>query len=225
MIKLVSSVCFGIVVLQVVTYYILGVLYIENFTQANIIENFGTLEDLTMNIDTAGQTTKEFIVDGTSDHGGKKKEYVNNQLLLLNSKIIKAVELSNVSVGQGDATSAYTTLLGNTSSERARRARVNSILSSESDGSLMHIDLLKYSASVYGVYIKTVLMVGLAITALFTINLYTDNKYMENIAFVGTFILVVIFAYYLIYSNAVVRTKSNNVYWGKENKSQYTDLK
>lgn len=225
MIKLVSSVCFGIVVLQVVTYYILGVLYIENFTQANIIEKFGTLEDLTMNIDAAGTATKEFIVDGTSDHGGKKREYVNNQLLLLNSKIIKAVELANVSVGQGDATSAYTTLLGNTSSERARRARVNSILSSESDSSLMHIDLLKYSASVYGVYIKTVLMAGLAITTLFTINLYTDNKYMENIAFVGTFILVVIFAYYLIYSNAVVRTKSNNVYWGKENKSQYTDLK
>jgi hypothetical protein len=224
-IKLVASVCFGIVVLQVVTYYILGVLYIENFTQANIIEQFGTLEDLTMNIDSAGTTTKEFIVDGTSDHGGKKTEYVNNLLLLLNNKIIKAVELSNVSVGQGDATSAYITLLGNTSSERDRRARVNSILSSESDGSLMHIDLLKYSASVYGVYIKTVLMVGLVITALFTINLYTDNKYIENIAFVGTFILVVIFAYYLIYSNSVVRTKSNNIYWGKENKSQYTDLK
>jgi hypothetical protein len=224
-IKLVASVCFGIVVLQVVTYYILGVLYIENFTQANIIENFGTLEDLTMNIDKAGIKTKEFIVDGTSDHGSKKREFVNNQLLLFNSKIIKAVELSNVSVGQGDATTAYSTLLGNTSSERERRSRVNSILSSETDGSLMHIDLLKYSASVYGVYIKTVLMAGLAITALFTINLYTDNKYMENIAFVGTFILVVIFSYYLIYSNSVVRTKSNNVYWGKENKSQYTDLK
>ena len=223
-IKLVSSVCFGIVVLQVVTYYILGVLYIENFTQVNIVEKFGTLVDLT-EIAQSGTATKEFTVDGTSNHGGNKREYVNNQLLLLNSKIIKAVELANVSVGQGDATSAYTTLLGNTSSERSRRARVNSILSSESDSSLMHIDLLKYSASVYGVYIKTVLMVGLAITALFTINLYTDNKYMENIAFVGTFILVVIFAYYLIYSNAVVRTKSNNVYWGKENKSQYTDLK
>ena len=223
-IKLVSSVCFGIVVLQVVTYYILGVLYIENFTQVNIVEKFGTLVDLT-EIAQSGRATKEFTVDGTSNHGGNKREYVNNQLLLLNSKIIKAVELANVGVGQGDATSAYTTLLGNTSSERSRRARVNSILSSESDSSLMHIDLLKYSASVYGVYIKTVLMVGLAITALFTINLYTDNKYMENIAFVGTFILVVIFAYYLIYSNAVVRTKSNNVYWGKENKSQYTDLK
>ena len=224
-IKLVSSVCFGIVVLQAVTYYILSVLYIENFTQANIIEHFNALDNLTSSIAMEGTTTKEFIVDGTSDHGGKKIEYVNNQILLLNNKIIKAVELSNVSVGQGDATSAYTTLLGNTSNERARRARVNSILSSETDGSIMHIDLLKYSASVYGVYIKTVLMFGLAITALFTINLYTDNKYMENIAFVGTLILVVIFAYYLIYSNAIVRTKSNNVYWGKEYKSQYTDLK
>lgn len=222
-IKLVSSVCFGIVVLQVVTYYILGVLYIENFTTANIVEKFSNVN--LMVIPSTGSSTTEFTADGNNDYPSKKVTYVNNQLLLLNSKIIKAVELANVSVGQGDATSAYTTLLGNASSERARRARVNSILSSEADGSLMHIDLLKYSASVYGVYIKTVLMAGLAITALFTINLYTDNKYMENIAFVGTFILVVIFAYYLIYSNAVVRTKSNNVYWGKENKSQYTDLK
>jgi hypothetical protein len=172
-----------------------------------------------------GNSTTEFTADGNNDYPSKKITYVNNQLLLLNSKIIKAVELANVSVGQADSTSAYTTLLGNTSSERARRARVNSILSRESDGSLMHIDLLKYSSSVYGVYIKTVLMFGLAITALFTINLYTDNKYMENIAFIGTFVLVVIFSYYLIYSNAIVRTKSNNVYWGKEYKSQYTDLK
>lgn len=222
-IKLVSSVCFGIVVLQAVTYYILGVLYIENFTTANIVEKFSNVN--LMIIPLNGQSTTEFTADGNNDYPSKKINYVNNQLLLLNSKVIKSLELANVSVGQGDATAAYTTLLGNTSSERDRRARVNSILSSESDGSLMHIDLLKYSSSVYGVYIKTVLMAGLAITALFTINLYTDNKYMENIAFVGTFILVVILSYYLIYSNSVVRTKSNNVYWGKENKSQYTDLK
>jgi|SaaInlV_125m_DNA_1040241.scaffolds.fasta_scaffold01343_9 hypothetical protein len=222
-IKLVSSVCFGIVVLKVVTYYILGVLYIEKFTTSNIVEKFSDVN--LMVIPQDGNSTTEFTADGNNDYPSKKITYVNNQLLLLNSKIIKAVELANVSVGQADSTSAYTTLLGNTSSERARRARVNSILSRESDGSLMHIDLLKYSSSVYGVYIKTVLMFGLAITALFTINLYTDNKYMENIAFIGTFVLVVIFSYYLIYSNAIVRTKSNNVYWGKEYKSQYTDLK
>ena len=222
-IKLVSSVCFGIVVLQAVTYYILGVLYIENFTTANIVEKFSNVN--LMIIPLNGQSTTEFTADGNNDYPSKKINYVNNQLLLLNSKVIKSLELANVSVGQGDATSAYTTLLGNTSSERNRRSKVNSILSNESDGSLMHIDLLKYSSSVYGVYIKTVLMAGLAITALFTINLYTDNKYMENIAFVSTLMLVVIFSYYLIYSNAVVRTKSNNVYWGKEYKSQYTDLK
>lgn len=218
-IKLVSSVCFGIVVLQVVTYYILGVLYIEAFTQGNVIENFSTrvMPEPTI----VGTTTTEFTADGNSNYPGIKIGHVNNQLLLLNSKLIKAIELANVSVGQGDATSAYTTLLGNTFSERNTRADINKKLSSEADGSLMHIDLLKYSASVYGVYIKTVLMFGLAITALFTINLYTDNKYMENIAFICIFILVVIFSYYLIYSNAIVRTKSNNIYWGKEYKSQY----
>jgi len=218
-IKLVSSVCFGIVVLQVVTYYILGVLYIEAFTQGNVIENFSNQAMQLPNI--VGTTTTEFTADGNHDYPSYKINLVNTQLLLLNSKLIKAIELANVSVGQGDATSAYTTLLGNTLSERNTRADINKKLSSEADGSLMHIDLLKYSASVYGVYIKTVLMVGLAITALFTINLYTDNKYMENIAFICIFILVVIFSYYLIYSNAIVRTKSNNIYWGKENKSQY----
>lgn len=218
-IKLVSSVCFGIVVLQVVTYYILGVLYIEAFTQGNVIENFSNQAMELPNI--VGTTTTEFTADGNHDYPSYKINLVNTQLLLLNSKLIKAIELANVSVGQGDATSAYTTLLGNTSYERASRADINKILSSEADSSLMHIDLLKYSASVYSVYIKTVLMAGLAITALFTINLYTDNKYMENIAFICIFILVVIFSYYLIYSNAIVRTKSNNIYWGRENKSQY----
>ena len=218
-IKLVSSVCFGIVVLQVVTYYILGVLYIEAFTQGNFIENFSNQAMVPPGI--VGTTTTEFTADGNHDDPSYKINLVNTQLLLLNSKLIKAIELANVSVGQGDATSAYTTLLGNTRSERNTRADINKKLSSEADGSLMHIDLLKYSASVYGVYIKTVLMVGLAITALFTINLYTDNKYMENIAFICIFILVVIFSYYLIYSNAIVRTKSNNIYWGRENKSQY----
>ena len=218
-IKLVSSVCFGIVVLQVVTYYILGVLYIEAFTQGNVIENFSNQAMVPPGI--VGTTTTEFTADGNHDDPSYKINLVNNQLLLLNSKLIKAIELANVSVGQGDATSAYTTLLGNTLSERNTRADINKKLSSEADGSLMHIDLLKYSASIYGVYIKTVLMVGLAITALFTINLYTDNKYMENIAFICIFILVVIFSYYLIYSNAIVRTKSNNIYWGRENKSQY----
>jgi hypothetical protein len=218
-IKLVSSVCFGIVVLQVVTYYILGVLYIEAFTQGNVIENFSNQAMVPPGI--VGTTTTEFTADGNHDDPSYKINLVNTQLLLLNSKLIKAIELANVSVGQGDATSAYTTLLGNTLSERNTRADINKKLSSEADGSLMHIDLLKYSASIYGVYIKTVLMVGLAITALFTINLYTYNKYMENIAFICIFILVVIFSYYLIYSNAIVRTKSNNIYWGRENKSQY----
>ena len=221
-IKLVSSVCFGIVVLQVVTYYILGVLYIEAFTQGSNIETFTTDTDnslLTPGL--IGNKSKEFSVDGNDEYPKLKVNYVNNQLMLLNTKIIKAIEIANVSVSQGDATTAYTTLLGNTSHERASRAHINKILSSEADSSLMHIDLLKYSASVYSVYIKSVLMVGLTITALFTINLYTDNKYMEIIAFICIFILVVIFSYYLIYSNAIVRTKSNNIYWGKENKSQY----
>ena len=71
---------------------------------------------------------------------------------------------------------------------------------------------------------KTVLMLSLAIVGLFTINVYTDGKYMENLAFLGGFILIIILAYYLIYSNSVVRTRSNNVYWGKENKNNYSDI-
>jgi len=220
--KLVASVCFGIVVLQFVTYYILSVLYVEAFTTENIIEKFSQRTyQLPIIIEGA---TMEFTSTDDGKYPEQKVEYVQNQILLLNNKIIQALELSNVGVAQASSSDAYTKLLNITEFERVSRGNINSILALQSDGSKMHIDLLKYSTSVHAVNIKTVLMLSLAIVGLFTINVYTDGKYMENLAFVGGFILIIILAYYLIYSNSVVRTRSNNVYWGKEQKTDYSDI-
>jgi len=166
----------------------------------------------------------EFTSNATNKYPEQKVEFVQNQLILLNNKIIQALELANVGVGQASSSDAYTKLLTITEFERVSRGNINSILALQSDGSKMHIDLLKYSTSVHAVNIKTVLMLSLAIVGLFTINVYTDGKYMENLAFVGVFILIIILAYYLIYSNSVVRTRSNNVYWGKEHKTNYSNI-
>ena len=219
--KLVASVCFGIVVLQSVTYYILSVLYVEAFTSDNVIEKFAQTYPLPNVINSS---TMEFTSDVRNKYPEQKVEFVQNQLILLNNKIIQALELANVGVGQASSTDAYTKLLTITEFERVSRGNINSILAIQSDGSKMHIDLLKYSTSVHAVNIKTVLMLSLAIVGLFTINVYTDGKYMENLAFVGGFILIIILAYYLIYSNSVVRTRSNNVYWGKEHDTEYSNI-
>jgi hypothetical protein len=219
--KLVASVCFGIVVLQFVTYYILSVLYVEAFTSDNVIEKFSQTYSKP---NVVGNSNMEFTSDSINKYPQQKVEFVQNQLILLNNKIIQALELANVGVGQASSTEAYTKLLTITDFERVSRGNINSILALQSDGSKMHIDLLKYSTSVHAVNIKTVLMLSLAIVGLFTINVYTDGKYMENLAFLGGFILIIILAYYLIYSNSVVRTRSNNVYWGKENKNNYSDI-
>lgn len=219
--KLIASVCFGIVILQFVTYYILSVLYIEAFTTNNVIEKFSQSYQPPNII---GSAIMEFTSNSDGNYPEDKVKFVQNQLILLNNKIIQALELSNVAVGQASSNEAYTKLLDITEFERVSRGNTNSILAIQSDGSKMHIDLLKYNTIVHAINIKTVLMLSLAIVGLFTINVYTDSKYMENLAFVGGFILIIILAYYLIYSNSVVRTRSNNVYWGKEHKSNYSDF-
>jgi hypothetical protein len=219
--KLIASVCFGIVVLQFVTYYILSVLYIEAFTTSDVVEKFSQYYE-PPNI--VGSSIMEFTSNSEGNYPEQKVKFVQNQLILLNNNIIHALELSNVAVGQASSNEAYTKLLNITEFERVSRGNTNSILAIQSDGSKMHIDLLKYSTAVHTINIKTVLMLSLAIVGLFTINVYTDSKYMENLAFVGGFILIIILAYYLIYSNSVVRTRSNNVYWGKEHKTNYSDF-
>lgn len=219
--KLVASVCFGIVVLQFVTYYILSVLYIEAFTLDNVVEKFSQTYHYP---NIVSGSTMEFTSDSNNKYPEKKVEFVQNQLILLNNKIIHALELANVGVGQASSSDAYTKLLNITEFERVSRGNISNILALQNDGSKMHIDLLKYSTNVHSINIKTVLMLSLAIVGLFTINVYTDGKYMEKLAFVGGFILIIILAYYLIYSNSVVRTSSNNFYWGKEHKSIYTNF-
>lgn len=219
--KLVACVCFGIVVLQFVTYYILSVLYIEAFTLDNVVENFSQTYPYP---NIVSGSTMEFTSDSNNKYPEQKVEFVQNQLILLNNKIIQALELANVGVGQASSSDAYTKLLNITEFERVSRGNISNILALQNDGSKMHIDLLKYSTNVHSINIKTVLMLSLAIVGLFTINVYTDGKYMEKLAFVGGFILIIILAYYLIYSNSVVRTSSNNFYWGKEHKSIYTNF-
>ena len=214
-IKLVASVCFGIVVLQVITYYILNILYIESFTVGGI-EKFENPYDIQRPA-TIGTSHDEFDTELKSYISGKIA-HANNQLILVNNKIIQALELSIVGVSQGSSTEAYTKLMDITEFERKSRNNIGNILKIESEGTEVHIDLLKYKTTLYAVNIKTVLMLSLIIVGLFTINIYTDNKYMENIAFIGIFALTVILSYYLIYSNSVVRTRSNNFYWGKEHK-------
>ena len=219
--KLIASVCFGIVVLQFVTYYILNVLYIEAFTTSNVVEKFSQIYQQPI---ISGKAIMEFTSNSVGNYPEQKVKFVQNQLILLNNNIIHALELSNVAVGQASSNEAYTKLLDITEFERISRGNTNSILAIQSDGSKMHIDLLKYSTAVHAINIKTVLMLSLAIVGLFTINVYTDGKNMEKLAFIGGFILIIILAYYLIYSNSVVRTRSNNVYWGKEHKTNYSDF-
>ena len=222
-IKLVASICFGIVVLQIITYYILNVLYVESFTVGNIEEFSNPANSYKRPmVDTTNNIHNEFDKE-TGAYINGKIDYVNNQLILLNNKIIQALELSSVGVSQGSSTEAYTKLLNITEFERESRNNINNILKIESEGTEVHIDLLKYKTVVHAVNIKTVLMLSLMIVGLFTVNIYTDNKYMENIVFIGIFALIVILSYYFIYSNSVVRTRSNNFYWGKEHVNKYNN--
>ena len=85
----------------------------------------------------------------------------------------------------------------------------------------MHIDVLKYETLRYSIIIKSILMALFIITGMYTIFLYINGKNMEIIVFITLLLLIIVFCYFLIYSNSIVRTKSKNIYWGKAFESTY----
>ena len=64
-------------------------------------------------------------------------------------------------------------------------------------------------------------MLGLLFSGLYTINLYTNGVFAETLVYIGLLLFIIIISYYLIYSSNIVRTKSNNIYWGKMNINNY----
>lgn len=220
--KLITLICFGIIILIFVTYYVFNILYVnEHFTNKKKVEKFevGTyrLVDIAPFPVVIDDNHLEFkLTDQSNNFMYKKANFVQNQLDSINNRIIQNFELLNVGIRQNDSNYAFGNLMNISTNERISRNKINTILDNKKVNTTTHIDLLKYEIAVYRVKINTLLYSALVIIGLITINLYTEGQYYGNLVFIGTLFGIIILTYYLIYSNHIVRTESKNFYWGKE---------
>ena len=223
--KLITLICFGIIILIFVTYYVFNILYMnEHFTNKKKVEKFevGTyrLIDMAPFPVVEGPHDNKHLEFSTTDQSKnfmyKKANFVQNQFDSINDRIIKNFELLNVGIRQNDSNYAFSNLMNISTNERISTNKINSILDNKKVNTTTHIDLLKYEIAVYRVKINTLLYSALVIIGLITINLYTEGEYYGNLVFIGTLFGIIILTYYLTYSNHIVRTESKNFYWGKE---------
>ena len=220
--KLITLICFGIIIFIFVTYYVFNILYVnEHFTNKKKVEKFevGTyrLVDIApFPAVIAGNHLEFKLTDQSNNFMYKKDNFVQNQLDSINNRIIQNFELLNVGIRQNDSNYAFGNLMNISTNERVSRNKINTILDNKKVNTTTHIDLLKYEIAVYRVKINTLLYSALVIIGLITINLYTEGQYYGNLVFIGTLFGIIILTYYLIYSNHIVRTESKNFYWGKE---------
>ena len=225
--KLITLICFGIIILIFVTYYVFNILYVnEHFTNKKKVEKFevGTyrlIDIAPFPVVVDGNHMEFQLTDQSKNFMYKKTNFVQNQLDSINNRIIQNFELLNVGIRQNDSNYAFGNLMNISTNERISRNKINTILDNKKVNTTTHIDLLKYEIAVYRVRINTLLYSALVIIGLITINLYTDGQYYGNLVFIGILFGIIILTYYLTYSNHIVRTESKNFYWGKEFEASY----
>ena len=220
--KLITLICFGIIILIFVTYYVFNILYMnEHFTNKKKVEKFevGAYE-LVNTAPFPKIKDNNHLEFATTDHSEnfmyKKANFVQNQIDAMHGRITQIFELLNVGIRQNDSNYAFGNLMNISTNEKISRKKINTILDNKKVNTTTHIDLLKYEIAVYRIRINTLLYSALLIIGLITINLYTEGEYYGNLVFIGTLFGIVILSYYLIYSNHIVRTESKNFYWGRE---------
>jgi hypothetical protein len=230
--KLIAIICFSIIILLFIVYFIFNTLYIEeNFYGREKLEGASTYSDNSATIlddpvitKSSGNITSHTEFATESAFINAKKNYVENGLINFHYEFGKILTISGVAISAVGENKANEELRRIITKETSLRTGIKTKLSNISNGSTSEIDLLKYEREIYEVKIKTILMMGLLFSGLYTINLYTNGVFAESLIYIGLLLFIIIMSYYLIYSSNVVRTRSNNIYWGKMNINKYKSI-
>jgi hypothetical protein len=231
LIKSISLVCLGVIIVLIMSYYIMNTLYIEEGFQngLNIEEGFqnsyyqgfelcpSSHKCISVKEDTTYNKKKENDTDILTH----KKNYV---VSYLNSNAAKLIILTNlikptiVNTSLKDTGDILLTLSKNTYNEKKH---INDVLLNKKHDSDMNIDVIRYDNKNYDTYIVCILILGLIIISTYTINLYSDDKYLDLLLLIVMIMVICLFTYFILYTNRIVRTVSSNYYWGGEYKDEY----
>ena len=227
LIKSITLACLAVIIILYMSYYIMNTLYIEEgFSQgsaSSIYSGSGyelcNSNECKITDGTAG--TGDIKLEGHTDLQTIKKDKVKD-FLEVNAKnltlmIILAIPtIINESLkGNNEKLVAISKHIYND------KLYLKDVLYSKKSDSEMNVDVLKYENKNYDIYIVCVLFLALIMVGSYTINIYTDNKYLDLLILIMVILFVCLFTYFVLYTNRVVRTVSTNYYWGNEYENQY----
>lgn len=231
LIKSISLVCLGVMIVLIMSYYIMNTLYVEEGFQNSLSIEEGFQNSYYQGFDLCPSSHKCISVKEPITYNKKKEN--DNEILIhkknyvvsyLNSNAAKLIILSNlikptiVNESLKNTGDILLTLSKNTYNEKKH---IKDVLVNKKHDSDMNIDVIRYDNKNYDTYIICILILGLIIISTYTINLYTDDKYLDLLLLIVMIMVICLFTYFILYTNRIVRTVSSNYYWGSEYKDEY----
>jgi hypothetical protein len=231
LIKSISLVCLGVIIVLIMSYYIMNTLYIEEGFQNSLYIEEGFQNSYYPGFELCPSSHRCISVKEPTTYNKKKENEndilihkKNNVVSYLNSNAAKLIILTNlikpkiVNDSLKDTGDILLMLSKNTYNEKKH---INDVLINKKHDSDMNIDVIRYDNKNYDTYIVCILILALIIISTYTINLYTDDKYLDLLLLIVMIMVICLFTYFILYTNRIVRTVSSNYYWGSEYKDEY----
>jgi hypothetical protein len=204
--------CFITIIMLIISFYLVDIAYIEKYVN---VENF--------NIEHFNTTASFQSTSGLNETENINIKVSNIQAIMnsYESKISRIIDILMVSIPQVEFLETNKILNKIVENEKNDKMYVNKGLDHKRINSYNFIDVKKYDIVALKTLTKTVLAVAFVIFGFYTLHFYVSNRLNDTLIFICAIFLIIIFAYYIIYANRVVRTVSTNVYWGKEFEENY----
>jgi hypothetical protein len=221
LIKSITLGCLAVIIILFMSYYIMNTLYIE--------EGFTGSDNSFIGYDLCPAGCK---VSSASLEPGKKNEYdtdiitnkknyVKNFLDTNAKELMLMIILKSPSIVNDSLKGNNEKLVTISKNIYNEKLYLNDVLYSKKSDSEMNVDVLKYENKNYDVYIVCILFLALIMVGSYTVNIYTDNKYMDLLILIMVILFVCLFTYFVLYTNRIVRTVSTNYYWGNQYENEY----
>ena len=225
LIKSITLACLAVIIILFMSYYIMNTLYIEEgFSQGSASSIYSGYELCNSNEckitdgTTGGGDIKQ---EGHTDLQKKKKDNVKNFLEENAKNIMLMIILEGPTITNDSLKGNNEKLVAISKNIYNDKLYLKDVLYSKKSDSEMNVDVLKYENKNYDIYIVCVLFLALIMVGSYTINIYTDNKYLDLLILIMVILFVCLFTYFVLYTNRVVRTVSTNYYWGNEYENKY----
>jgi len=208
LIKTVTTGCFSVIVFLFISYYMVNILYVEGFSNIEHFNSSVPSYEYTNGADELAKVSEKVLV-------------IQATMTSLEFDISRLFDVLSVSIPQTNFTNTNNMLNDILESEKNDKIYVNDNLTHSKINAYNHIDIKKYEIMNIQILIKAFLYTSFVVFGLYTLQLYIDTKYLDILIFISAILLIIIFTYYIVYSNVIVRTISRNKYWGKEYEDSY----